>query len=181
MSVAKRLSGLAMFDRERADAMRGSGFRWLMAPPSVTWLERHRMYPMPFGKYRGEPVCAVPSHYLEWVLRKADIDLGDDLRRLMVAVLEWRRGDRDHLQEIGMLNRKEPTKARGPQIGNSGVQAIDNVESIRHSSGTNGDGIDPPFVAGTVNPGIAGFMGPRDLGFVRSVLGEGWPYAREVG
>lgn len=174
MGVAKRLSGLASFDRERADLMRGRGFRWLMGPPSPSWLERHRLCPMPFGKHIGEPVCSVPTHYLEWVLRKSDVDLGPDLRRLMVAVLEWRRGDRDHLQEIGMLNRKEPRKPRGPRIPDG--KEIDMADKCRQDGEH-----DPPFGPGTADGRIAGFMSSRDLAFVRSVLGDGWPYGKEAG
>jgi len=41
-----------------------------------------------FGKHKGEPVWAVPTHYIEWVM--ANIDLGTDAAKILRGVMAER-------------------------------------------------------------------------------------------
>lgn len=45
----------------------------------------------PFGKYRGEDICDLPTDYMEWALENMDLDLA--LERELNNQLKMRRGE----------------------------------------------------------------------------------------
>ncbi len=61
------------------------------ATPKPSEARKRNRWPtlMPYGKHRGRPWRAIPSEYLEWMLRE-----GHALAHLAAAELLWRRRSR---------------------------------------------------------------------------------------
>jgi hypothetical protein len=79
--------------------------------PEITAALREPAY-LPFGKYAGQPIEAVPSHYLDWLLRVCK--LSSRLRAVVVGELT-RRGNAP--TPLAPLRPIQPCRRCGPGAG----------------------------------------------------------------
>ena len=68
------------------------------------------MTTMPFGKYKGEPITALPRSYLQWLLRECK-NLSGDLKADIKAVLSGRTPPKSMNEQIDdLFNAKYGSK-----------------------------------------------------------------------
>jgi hypothetical protein len=122
-------------------------------------------YVMTFGKHKGKKIDRIPIDYLDWIVNDAH-SISGRFKRMIQHEIDRRRGN--------SFNVKPRDPDRKP------VSYGDPIESHEPFPWALEPDAGCPFDPGSNHPGF-GQMNPKDIEFIRGVLGDQWMKGEEKG